>query len=150
MKRKSEKYKLLWGDRSGFARMALENQATIVPFSSVGADDCFDMLVDGDDFLNSPIGPLIERYHPRPDFLPPIIRGIGLSVLPRPERFYFRFGEPIEPDPARLGGDHTNPEACMRLRNEVQAEVEAGMAEMLALREKDPQRRLRDRLFGAT
>jgi predicted secreted protein len=28
--------------------------------------------------------------------IPPIPRGIGLSVLPRPEKFYFKIGKPIE------------------------------------------------------
>ena len=147
MKRKSEKYKLIWGDRCGFARIALETGATIVPIASVGADDCFDILIDGDDLLKSPIGPLIERFHPRPDFLPPIVRGMGLTLLPRPERFYFNFGEPIEATASRPGEDHTNPDACMRLRCEVQAAVEAGLAQLLKLREDDPKRRLRDRFW---
>jgi 1-acyl-sn-glycerol-3-phosphate acyltransferase len=149
MKRKSEKYKLVWGDRSGFARLALETGYTIVPFASVGADDCYDVLVDGDDLLESPIGGLIRRFHPRPDFLPPLVRGVGPSLLPRPERFYFHFGEPISSDPQRYGGDHTSPEACARLRDVVRAAVEEGLSVLLEQRRDDPQRRLRDRLLGA-
>ncbi len=145
MKRKTEKNKLVWGSRCGFARMALESGYTIVPFASVGADDCFDVLLDGDDLLNSPVGPLIERFHPRIDFLPPVLRGVGVSPLPRPERFYFYFGEPIEADPERLGGDHGDPDACMRLRYQVQAAVEAGLAALLELREHDPQRSVQNR-----
>lgn len=149
MKRRDEKYKLIWGDRSGFARIALETGYTIVPFASVGADDCFEILLDGDDLLKSPLGGLIERFHPRPDFLPPIVRGIGLSPIPRPERFYFHFAEPIASDPQQFGGDHTDPAACGRLRDAVKQGVEDGISVLLELRSRDPQRRLRDRLLGA-
>lgn len=149
MKRRSERYKLVWGDRVGFARMALETGYPVVPFASVGADDCFDILLDGDDVLRSPIGGLVGRYHPRPDFLPPVLRGVGLSWIPRPERFYFYFGEPIPSDPALYGGDHTSPEACRRLRDVVKQAVEHGIALLLEERRADPQRRLRDRLLGA-
>jgi 1-acyl-sn-glycerol-3-phosphate acyltransferase len=146
MKRRDEKYKLVWGKRAGFARLALECGYTIQPFAAVGADDCWDILYDGNDMLASPLGGLIERYHPRPDFLPPILRGVGGTILPRAERFYFHLGEPIATDTSRFRGRAGDPDACFALREEVRWAVENGLTALLAEREKDPQRGFGQRL----
>jgi 1-acyl-sn-glycerol-3-phosphate acyltransferase len=141
MKRRGEKYKLMWGKRAGFARLALECGYTIQPFSTVGADDCWDIVVDGNDVMNSPLGGLVERFHPRSnDFLPPIVRGVAGTVLPRAERFYFHFGEPIETDTPRFRDGAGDPEVCFALREEVRCSVEDGLAVLLAERDEDPER----------
>src|SRR4030095_7825793 len=36
------RYRLLWGQRYGFVRAAIRNQAPIVPIASFGADELFD------------------------------------------------------------------------------------------------------------
>jgi 1-acyl-sn-glycerol-3-phosphate acyltransferase len=139
-KRRSERNQLVWGERLGFARLALECDYTIVPFASVGADDCWDILVDGDDLLSSPLAGLIERFHPRPDLLPPLVRGVGGSMVPRPERFYFRFGEAIEAGAGGRCEQGPTDAACAALRDEVQRSIEASIAALLAYREQDPKR----------
>jgi len=143
-KRRHEKYQLLWGRRVGFARLAIEFGYTIVPFAAVGADDCWDILIDGDDILRSPIGGLVRRLHPRPDLLPPLIRGIGPTPLPRPERFYFEFADPLDASSPRYRGRHDDGEACFALREAARRAVEGRLASLLAQRERDP-----ERSFGA-
>ncbi|CAI7845061.1 unnamed protein product, partial [Closterium sp. NIES-54] len=45
-KRKNEKYKLFWRDTTDFVRIAVRCGATIVPFSTIGVEDAFDVLMD--------------------------------------------------------------------------------------------------------
>jgi hypothetical protein len=74
----------------------------------------------------------------------PIVRGVGLTPLPRPERLYFWFGEPI--DSSRFDGRHDDQAAARQLRDEVKAAVEGGIAFLQAEREQDPHRALARRI----
>jgi 1-acyl-sn-glycerol-3-phosphate acyltransferase len=141
-KHKGEKYRLLWKERMGFARLAIEFGYPIVPVAAVGAEECYDILVDSDELRRTPIGPLLERLAPRPDEIPPLVRGIG--PLPRPERFYFRFGAPIET--AALAGRQTDDAVCFALRERVRRAVARGIRALLREREHDPEHGLRTRL----
>jgi 1-acyl-sn-glycerol-3-phosphate acyltransferase len=95
-KRKGEAYQLLWGQRSGFARLALEFDYTIVPVAAVGAEDCYSILIDANDVLRLPCSRLIQSLSPRADIVfPTLVYGWGGTPLPRPQKFYFSFGEPI-------------------------------------------------------
>lgn len=100
MKGKDKNYQLLWENRLGFARLAVESGYSITPFCSVGADEVFDVAVEGETMAHSRLGEFLSGLIKRKDVsgtpMPPIPRGIGLSVIPRPEKFYFAFGEPIE------------------------------------------------------
>ncbi len=144
-KKHGEQYKLMWGNRSGFARLAIEESFPIVPFSAVGAEDAFDILFDADDILASPVGPLVERLAPRVDVIPPVVRGVGLTNLPRPERFYFRFAPPVET--ADLKGSENDADACFALRERVRESIEVGITALLMERERDPDRHLAPRLL---
>jgi len=140
-KRKGEKYRLLWGNRLGFVRLGIEHGYRILPFAAVGAEECYDILVDAGDLLC--FVPLLRRL-PRTDEIPPLVRGLGLSAIPRPERFYFHFGQPIET--AHLAGLETNGRLCAAVCDEVRAAIEAGIAFLLWERERDPERHLLARL----
>jgi 1-acyl-sn-glycerol-3-phosphate acyltransferase len=145
MKHKHEQYKLVWKERVGFARLAIQYGVPIVPFASVGVEDMFEIVVDADDVLRSPAGALLRalRITEQPWFrhgeiLPPIARGKGLGPLPRLERQYFLFGEPI--DPTRYAGQHESRDACFALRTEVQTAIETQIAQLREVREADPER----------
>jgi hypothetical protein len=140
-KRKGEQYRLLWGDRTGFVRLAIEHGYPIVPFAAVGAEECYDILLDAGDLLGL-LPPL--RLLPRSDEMPPLVRGLGLSLLPRPQRFYFDFGQAIET--RHLAGLHQDDAVCLALREHVRAAVEAGLAFLLSERAHDPERGLLPRL----
>lgn len=151
-KRKGEAYKLIWKERTGFARMAIAHGYAITPFASVGAEECFDILVDANDMMRSPVGKFLERtgitktLFRGGDTIFPIARGLGFTMIPRPERFYFSFGPPIST--SRFAGKHDDPEALLELRTEVRQAVEASIAQLLSIRAKDPGRSLLGGLLG--
>lgn len=141
-KRKGEKYRLIWKERMGFARMAIESGVPIVPFSAVGMEETVDIVVDADHAGLRPVRSLVERLGGRWDLVwPPVVRGIGPTPLPRPERFYFAFGAPVETSHRTLADD-----SIRDVRNEVERAVMEGIEFLQAARETDPQRRFRDRL----
>lgn len=144
MKRRGEKYRLLWKQRIGFARLAIQHDYPIVPFSAVGGEECFKIVIDGNDVMRTPLRHLIERVIPRPDMIPPLVRGIGPSMIPVPQRFYFRFGDPIET--RGLRGQHEDDEACFAVREMARAEVEKGIDFLLDERRRDPERAILPRL----
>lgn len=144
-KRKGEAYRLLWGDRSGFARLAIEFGYPIVPFAAVGAEECYDILLDHDDYARLPIWPLIEKWMDRADEAPPVVAGIG--PLPRPERFYFRFGRPIPT--AAYRGREEDPAVVLEVRERVRRSIERGIRELRRIQAEDPDRHLTDRLRRA-
>ena len=149
-KHKGEQYHLIWKSRTGFAALAIKHGYPIVPFAAVGAEECYDILVDGDELRHSPLGPVLEWLTPRPDELPPVVAGIG--PLPRPQRFYFRFEAPIETRRwAGRGGDQA---ACLELRAEVARAIEHGIQLLRRTRRRDPEAalavRLACELAGAT
>lgn len=145
-KRKGEAYKLLWKERTGFTRMAIEHSYPITPFACVGAEECYDILVDANDVMKSPFGKFLDRTGIIRKFLRggeaimPIARGLGVTMIPRPERFYFQVGDPI--DTRRFAGKHDDREALLALREEVRVAVESLIEKLLAIRAKDPRRTL--------
>ena len=134
-KRKVEQYRLAWKNRLGFVRLAVEHGYPIVPFAAVGAEECYDILIDAGDVLR--VAPWLARL-PRIEELPPLVRGLGPSAIPRPERFYFHFGRTIETAP--LAGLQANGRLCVAVRDQVAATVESGIAFLLAERDRDPER----------
>jgi hypothetical protein len=59
-KRKGEKYKLMWKEDAEFVRLAMRFKCTIVPFASVGTEDAFDIAMDSEEIMASPMGPSIQ------------------------------------------------------------------------------------------
>ncbi len=146
-KRRGEKYKLLWKERVGFARLAIEHGYPIVPFAAVGAEECFDIVVDGNDVMETPLGALIEKVSPRPEMIPPLVSGVGMMPIPHPGRFYFRLDRPIET--AHLRGQHRDPEVCFEVREQVRRSVERSIRYLQRKREDDPGSTLAGRLLAA-
>ena len=137
-KRRGERYKLIWGDRLGFARMAIQYGCTITPFAAVGAEEALDIVADPDQVLASPVGRWLVSLGLREDAVPPVLRGIGPTPIPRPVRMYFELMPAIET--RRFAGRADDDEACMALRDEVQAAIEGGIDGLLRLRDEDPMR----------
>lgn len=135
-KRKGERHKLVWKQRSGFARLALAHGCTIVPFSAVGVEDAFDVLLDSEDLMQTPIGWLARRLNVRPDVIWPIVKGIGPTPLPRRVRYDFEVGHPLRPQ------DVTDPDApeavqVAQLREATRIAVEEGIARLLRRRAEE-------------
>ncbi|MCC7076718.1 MAG: acyltransferase family protein [Acidimicrobiia bacterium] len=140
-KMRGEKYRLIWKERVGFARMAIDNGATVVPFAAVGGEEMYDIVIDTDDVMRSPMRPVVERLQRRlgvpADEIMPLVRGLG--PLPRPTRVYFEFCEPIRTD--RYGGRGDDLRAVWELRAATEGAVEAAI---LRLREEQGGDPLRD------
>ncbi len=145
MKHKAERYKLIWKERIGFAKLAIEHGTPIVPFASVGVEDMFEIVTDADELLRSPVGDLLrglgitdQPWFRNGEIIPPVTKGRGPASIPRLERQYFLFGEPIPT--AHLVGSHEDRDACLEIRKVVQDAVEAQIAKLLEVRANDPER----------
>jgi 1-acyl-sn-glycerol-3-phosphate acyltransferase len=141
-KRRGEKYRLIWKERIGFARLAIEYGYGIVPFAAVGAEEMLDVVADDTTPGYAQLAELVEAITGWP--LQPMVRGVGLTPIPRPERLYFWFGEPI--DTKRFAGRDGTEAGARALRDEVRDSVEAGIELLLEERERDPDRGLLRRL----
>lgn len=141
-KRKGEENRLTWKNRTGFAAMAIRYGYPILPFASLGPDDAYTILYDGEDFRESFLGKRLMRNDKvrgllrDGDFFMPVARGIGLTGIPRPERFYFMVGKPIPTD--GFAGKEHSKSAQWELREQVADAIERMMEELKAIRANDP------------
>ena len=142
-KRKGEKYKLIWKERLGFARLAVDHGYPIVPFAAVGAEDMVDVIVDENNPLYAKFTKLVRKTTGWP--MQPLVRGIGITPIPRPQRLYFWFGEPV--DTAGVSYDEEHQSELREVRDRVKSEVEGGIDFLLSERERDPERGLASRLL---
>jgi 1-acyl-sn-glycerol-3-phosphate acyltransferase len=143
-KRKGEAYQLLWQARLGFARLAYEHNYAIVPVASVGAEETYDIVIDANDRVMAPIRALVKRATGREDIVMPVARGVAITPLPKPQRFYFGFAPPI--DPVALAGPRRGESAWRVIRDHTRDEIERLISELDAIRSDDPQRALLPRL----
>ena len=141
MKRKGERYKLIWKNRTGFARLAIRHGYPIMPFASVGVEEAYDIVWDAEDVLNSPIGKLLSHIGVTREYLrdgeaiPPLARGLGLTLLPRPERLYFGFTKCI--DTTQYDGREDDDDAVFDLRDKVRDAIRDEILHLQAYRKTD-------------
>jgi 1-acyl-sn-glycerol-3-phosphate acyltransferase len=145
-KRKGERYQLLWGERTGFARMAIAAGCPIVPFAAVGAEDRFDVLLDVDHPVAAPLRAVARRVGRR-DVGTVLVKGATRGVLPGAGRLYFKFGGPIPTTP--WAGRADDAQALAECRDAVRAEVEAHIDALRAFRDADSRSRLLPRIGDA-
>jgi 1-acyl-sn-glycerol-3-phosphate acyltransferase len=140
-KRKGEAYRLTWKDRYGFVRLAIEHGYTITPYATAGTEESLDVLLDAGDYLQSPVGRILkasgiaDRYLRGGEELPPVVRGLGLTPLPRPEKMYFLVGKPMDMKPYR--GRHEDPRTLRRVRDRVERQLYRQIAEAREYRARD-------------
>jgi 1-acyl-sn-glycerol-3-phosphate acyltransferase len=142
-KRRGQQYQLLWRERIGFARLAIEQGYPIVPFAAVGAEEMLDVIVDRHTPVYGQFARLYEKVMGFPT--PPIVRGFGPTAIPRPERLYFWFGEPI--DPRSFGRRYDDTAAARALRDQVKGDILSGIQFLRDERDQDPDRGLLRRLI---
>ncbi len=136
----AQKYTLQWKERYGFVKMAAMHGYTIVPMALVGPDEFYNHLIEGEDIPNTAIGKLLTRAgilneNTRPDMLPPIPMGTLGSLIPKPQRCYVQFGDPV--DLSEYEGKHPTKRQLQSIREEVSDEIEAMLANLLLLREQN-------------
>ena len=101
VKPSTQRYTLQWKERYGFVRMAAKYGYTIVPFGLVGPDDFYSHLYEGHDLPASRAGRLLSSLgiltnNTRTDIFPPLPIGSLGTLLPKPQRCYLGFGEPLD------------------------------------------------------
>jgi 1-acyl-sn-glycerol-3-phosphate acyltransferase len=133
----SQNYTLQWKERYGFVKLAAMHGYTIQPFAMVGPDEFYGHFLEGDEILDTPVAKVLKRMglindDIRPDMLPPIPVGALGSWVPKPQRCYVGFGEPI--DLSKYEGKKLGKRQRESIRNEVADEIEAQIADLLLLR----------------
>lgn len=151
-KRKDEAYSLHWPKEAEFVRMAIRHDAWIVPFSCVGPEDNFQIVLDGEELLRIP---LLERWMkslfsrsqmPLGDTvrewkgpLKPqdMVNFVQPLSLPRvPHRIYFYFSSPIDTRTLKDAmKDKSQVEYVYRC---VESQVKDGISYLLRKRKEDP------------
>jgi 1-acyl-sn-glycerol-3-phosphate acyltransferase len=146
LKFKGEEYQLNWEGRSGFARLAIAHDYRIVPVGLVGGDDVFHSLVARNSAWERMTRTLGERMHGMSGVGVPLMRGLGPTLVPRPQRMYLRFGQPISTmRPAR--GKAEKWEATVKQRTQIA--LETVLTDLQELRRDDPFRNLNPLRWGA-
>jgi 1-acyl-sn-glycerol-3-phosphate acyltransferase len=145
-RRRGDHYPLVWRERIGFARLALEFSYPVVPVSMIGVDDMWDVVADADDPLYAPARALAARVGVDRELLWPLLRGLGPTPVPRPQRIYGRLAAPIEG--GAFGSSWDDVRGAQRLRDAVRTAVQRGIEELQTERAHDPARRLGPRLRG--
>lgn len=136
---KGEEYQLNWRGRAGFARIAVENDYPIVPVGLVGGDDVYKSLVTRDSLLGRLSRAVSTRMSGDADMAMPLLRGVGPTFIPRPQRMYLQFGEPIcTTKPARMSTEKW----VESVRADTQQSLEAILDRLLEIRTGDPFREL--------
>lgn len=141
MKNRGEEYRLVWKRRTGFARMAMQHGYDIIPFAALGADDALTIRYDSQTFQRSLAGRLarraglLDRFFRGGDTVAPLATGVAGTLLPRPEKMYFLFGERI---PTRhLQAAAQNVQVQWQLRREVEQAIYRQLDQLFAMRARD-------------
>lgn len=129
-----EMYELQWKERYGFVKLAAKHGYTIMPFGMVGPDEFYGHLIEGEDLPETALGQLLKRFgllteNTRTDILPPIPVGALGTLLPKPQRCYIGFGEPI--DLSSYRGKTPTKKQQQAIRAQVAEQIETQLAELL-------------------
>lgn len=136
---KGEEYQLRWDNRYGFARLAVEHRYPIVTAGLIGGDDVYKAMSSRDGRWGRLSGHLTTRFTGRSDMAIPLTRGVGPTLIPRPQRMYLRFGRPID-----TGSRGRTPveKFVETIKDRVQADLETTLTELQQIRADDPYRQL--------
>lgn len=136
---KGEEYKLKWQERFGFVKMAIENDYPIIPISSLGGDEIYDIVIDKKEIMESKIGNwlkdsgIADKYLRGGSIIPPVLRGIGPTLIPKPQPLFYAFGKPIE---TKKYKQDTSKENLKEVRAKVEKEIYKGINDLMKTRAK--------------
>ncbi|MEW5809206.1 MAG: hypothetical protein AB1925_07120 [Actinomycetota bacterium] len=111
-----------------------------MPVGLVGGDDVYRSVLERDGTWERMTRGLGERLHGVSGVGIPVVRGVGPTLAPRPQRMYLRFGQPISTTHAPTDTSARSWELMVKQRT--QTALEAILHELQALRADDPFRRL--------
>lgn len=149
-KTQAQRYTLQWKDRYGFVRLAAQHGYTIQPFAMIGPDEFYDHLLEGEQIPDSRLGQLLRRAgllndNTRADLLPPIPLGALGSLLPKPQKCYVQFGEPVSL--ARYQGRKPARKTLLGIRDQVADQIEIMIPDLLQRRDDNDNRGLLRRML---
>lgn len=136
---KGEEYKLQWQERFGFIKMAIENEYPIIPISGLGGDEIYNIMFDKKEIMESKLGSwlkdsgIADKYFKGGSIIPPIIRGVGPTLIPKPQPMFYAFGKPI--DTSKYNGE-ASKKNLKEARAKVEKAIYKGMEELKVLREE--------------
>ena len=141
-KKKGEQYELKWQDRNGFVRMAMEHGYDIIPVAAVGAEEAYTITKDSNDILHHTlIGKIMtqtgiaHKFFKDGELLPPIIKGIGQSIIPKPVKLYFSFGKRISTK--KYKKDFNDPEMQELIKSKVELSLLKQFKHLFEIRETE-------------
>jgi 1-acyl-sn-glycerol-3-phosphate acyltransferase len=141
-KKKGDEYVLKWSDRTGFVRMAMKNGYDIIPVAAVGGEEAYTVVKDSNDFVKeSTLGKfmnqtgIMKSVFKDGELFPPIIHGIGNTIIPRPEKLYFAFGKRISTN--RYENKIDDKETLELIKNRVEAEMYKMFLKLFDIKKKD-------------
>jgi len=138
-KNEGEEYKLIWKQRFGFVKIAIENQYPIIPIAGLGGDEIYDIVLDKHHIMDSFLGKWLKssgfakKYLKGGENIPPLVKGFHGTFLPKPKKIYYHFGKPIET--AQYNGE-ASKETLKTVRTQVELAIYKGILEMAKLREQ--------------
>lgn len=136
---RGEENTLRWQGRAGFARISIENAYPIVPVALVGGDDVYRSLITRTSAVGRLSLSLSQKLAGKSDMAPPLMRGVGPTLIPRPQRMYLGFAPAIETaKPPRISHDKW----VTAVKEKTQTALEQTIAELLDIRAGDPYREL--------
>lgn len=136
---KGEENTLRWQGRAGFARISADHDYPIVPAGLLGGDDVFRSLTTRDGPWGRFSQGLAKALGGPSDMAMPLLRGIGPTMIPRPQRMYLRFAPPI--DTTRPAGVSAQDWADT-VKQRTQTSLETVLAYLHEIRAGDPYREL--------
>ena len=140
VKKRDEVYKLVWKKRLGFLKLALKYDYRIVPIGIAGGDETYDILFDVDDLMTTPLGKymdkqgVFDKFRGKDEF-PPLVKGIGPTMAPKPQPIYVAYGDPL--DLSAYKDKLDDEKALFKARGVVEKAVSQLIAKGRREREKD-------------
>ncbi len=138
-KTKDNAYQLDWKNRFGFVKMAIEHGYPIIPIASLGGDELYDIVADKEDLKKSKFGSwlkkegILDKYFRGGEVIPPIIKGVKGSFLPKRKKIYYKFCKAIPTE--HLNGEHSN-DSLQEIRDLTQESIYKGIKQLKKLRKE--------------
>jgi 1-acyl-sn-glycerol-3-phosphate acyltransferase len=135
-----KKYQLLWKERHGFIKLAAKHGYTIVPTAIVGPEEFYDHLIEGEDLPNTLVGRALSllgliNENTRSDLMGPIPLGVFGTLIPKPQKCYIQFSEPL--DLSKYKGKRLAEKTMRSLRQQVADDINTMIAALLKIQAKD-------------
>jgi 1-acyl-sn-glycerol-3-phosphate acyltransferase len=134
LKGRTERYKLKWEGRTGYAHVACRAGAPVVPIAAIGPDECFTVLTDKGVI---PTNGFLNGSQEQPSYKVPLFVPL-LKRVP----FDFFVGEPLAPPVCAHAPDDEIAQAVPAYAEAVRVAMEGLIARGLEVREARERRRV--------